>query len=68
MLTENLQHKLTVNKTHLSIYHVGDHHDLVTLCVWEFQWKFGGLNVKSQNNRVLKEHEKKSLWKMFWHW
>lgn len=42
------------NTTHLSINHVGNHHNLIGLCVWELQWQFGGLYVVSQNNRVLK--------------
>lgn len=42
------------NTTHLSIDHVGDHHNLIGFCVWEFQRQFGRLYVESQNNGVLK--------------
>lgn len=41
------------HRTHLSINHVRDHHNLVSFCIWKFQRKFGGLDVKSQHHRVL---------------
>lgn len=49
------------NPTHLSIDHVGHHHDLIALRVWELQRQFGRLYVEGQNNGVLKRRRTDAL-------
>lgn len=36
----------------LAIDHVGDHHDLIGLLIWEFEWLLGCFDIISHNNRL----------------
>lgn len=43
--------------THLAIYHVRNHHDLVSVGVRELEGQLGGLNIIGQDNAVWPDKE-----------
>lgn len=42
---------------HLTVNHIGDHHNLVSLSIRKLEGQFGRLNVKCQNHRILEGHD-----------
>lgn len=47
---------------HLTVNHIGDHHNLVGLSIRKLEGQFGCLNVKRQNHRILEGHDVALRW------